>query len=297
MIRKPIVADQFYRADPELLERQIRGCFTHKFGPGSLPETRSDKNIIVAISPHAGYPYSGPCAAHVYKEVAESRLPDLFIMLGLSHNGHPSCLSAIDWETPLGVLETDKEFQKVLEQESSLKVDEKVHQFEHSIEVQLPFLQFVLRNKISKVKIAPIIVSGDFEFDEFTRSISKAVNKTGRDVMIIASSDFTHFGVSYGYMPFHKDIKENIYKLDEGAISFIRNLDSYRFLNYVDDHDATICGKNPISVAVNCAKHMHAKEGKLLKYYTSADIVGDDDYSAAVGYAGIVFEAKKEDKK
>jgi AmmeMemoRadiSam system protein B len=292
MIRKPIVAGQFYRGDAKLLEKQISECFTHKFGPGSLPEKRITKDVAVAISPHAGYPYSGPCAAWVYKAIAESPRPDVYVMLGLSHGGFPSALSAADWQTPLGSLQSDVEYIKRVGEYSGLKVDERIHAGEHSIEVQLPFLQFVLKG-IKGPRIAAITCSDDVSYEKIAGAVIKAADDLKRKIVIIASSDFTHFGASYGYTPFSRNIKESMYKLDNGAIGHIMGLDPSKFLDYVDEKEATICGRNPISVALQCAKLIGARKAGLLKYYTSADIMGEADYATAVGYAGIVFEKQK----
>jgi len=116
MVRKPIVANQFYEGSFDALDKQISECFSSKFGPASLPNKKRDKNIFGIISPHAGYTFSGPCQAWAYKELAESTFPDLFILLGLSHSGFPSCVSLEDWETAFGIVKSDKEFIKKLMQ-------------------------------------------------------------------------------------------------------------------------------------------------------------------------------------
>ncbi|MBD3310395.1 AmmeMemoRadiSam system protein B [Candidatus Woesearchaeota archaeon] len=288
MIRKPIVAGQFYEADFELLEKQLQRCFSHRKGAGGLPVKKRDRQVVAAVAPHAGYPFSGPCASWVYKAVGETKLPDVYVMLGVSHNGLPSAISIQDWQTPFGTVQTDKEFARAVEQNSNLKVDERPHRMEHSIEVQLPFLQFVNRDYLQNLRICPIIISEDIPFDEAARGIVKASKMTGKRILVIASSDFTHYGVSYGYTPFADNVKEKLYGLDKGAAELIAKLDAYRFLEYVDDKGATICGKHPVAAAVECAKLLGAKKGRLLQYYTSADLMGD--YATAVGYAGIVFE-------
>lgn len=283
MVRNPIVAGQFYERSSDALDKQINECFSSKFGPGSLPNKKRDKNIFGIISPHAGYTFSGPCQAWAYKELAESKFPDLFILLGLSHSGSPSCVSLEDWETPLGVVKTDTEFIKTLMQNSGLKQDETAHSQEHSIEVQLPFLQFVNKGQLDQIRIAPVIVSGDHK--KIAESIVKTIKETNKKVQVIASSDFTHYGLNYGYFPFSTNIKENMYKLDKGAIEHIKKLDAYRFLSYIDDTGATICGKAPITILLEISSLMGLKKAKLLHYYTSADIV--KDYGSAVGYAAV----------
>src|SRR3989338_3675605 len=192
MPRKPIVAGMFYASDFDELSNQINDSFHSKFGPGDLPIKKRNKNILGIIAPHAGYQFSGPCAAWAYKEIAESKFADVYILLGLSHSGYPSCVSLEDWETPFGTISVDKEFNRVLMANSGLKQNENAHSQEHSIEVQLPFLQFANRDYLDKLKIAPITVSGDISCKDIAKAIAKTIEQTRRKAIIIASSDFTH---------------------------------------------------------------------------------------------------------
>ena len=287
-MRKPIVAGQFYPASFEDLDKQINQCFTSKFGPGSLPIKRRNKDILGIIAPHAGYPFSGPCAAWAYKEIAESKFPDLYIMLGLSHSGHQSSVSLEDWETPFGVITTDKEFNNLLIKNSNLKQDENAHSEEHSIEVQLPFLQFVNKDYLKRLRIAPIIASHNTNFEELAKSIAKTIKESNKKVCLIASSDFTHYGFNYSYFPFSDNIKDNLYNLDNKAIDFIKQLNTHKFLDYIKETGATICGSMPIAVTIETAKLLGAKKSRLLHYYTSGDIT--NDYGSAVGYGSIAIE-------
>jgi hypothetical protein len=286
MVRKPVVAGMFYEAEKEALKEQIKECFLSRFGPGKLPEGKKEKTILGIIAPHAGYTYSGACAAYSYKEIAESKLPEVFIILGLSHSGYGSCVSLEDWETPLGIVKNDRDFGKALMKNTGLKQDEMAHSQEHSIEVQLPFLQFL--SKENDIKIVPVITSPDVPYDELAKNIVKTIKVENKKAFIIASSDFTHYGVNYGYFPFQTKVKDNLYALDNDAIKHIKDLDAYRFLDYIEHTGATICGKFPIAVMVEACKLLGGKNAKLLKYYTSGDII--QDYSSAVGYASIIVE-------
>ena len=283
MIRKPIVSGSFYADNFNELSEQINDSFNSKFGPGSLPLSKRTKEIIGIIAPHAGYPYSGPGAAWAYKEIAESKFPDTYIMLGLSHSGYPSCVSLEDWETPFGPIRTDTEFNKALMANSGLKQNEKAHAQEHSIEVQLPFLQFASKDHLNELKIAPIIVSEDQPYEDIAKAIVKTIKQTKSKVILIISSDFTHYGMNYGFFPFPaEDAKEKMYELDKGAIDEIRKLDANQFLSYIEKTGATICGRTPIAVGIAVCKLLGAKKAELLNYYTSGDIT--EDYSSAVGY-------------
>jgi len=240
--------------------------------------------VLGAISPHAGYQFSGPGAAWVFKQIAETQKPDVYIMLGLSHQGFPSCISLADWKTPLGILKNESSFGKLLSKNAGLPVNEEFHKTEHSIEVQLPFLQFVQ----PEAKICPVMLSHDTNPEKVGNLIIKTANEIKKSIIIIASSDFTHYGPAYGYTPFSKDIKKNIYSLDKGAIDKIKALDSGKFLGYVEEKQATICGQMPIAAIISAMKAEKAKKAELLRYYTSGDVIGD--YSNAVGYASIIFK-------
>ncbi len=287
MTRKPVVAGQFYPETFEELDKEINLCFTSKFGPGDIPLKKKDKEVLGVIAPHAGYQFSGPCAAWAYKEIAESRLSDVYILLGLSHQGFRSCISMQDWETPLGIVKVEKEFGELVKKHTGLKVNEEIHSEEHSIEVQVPFLQFARKDYLDRLRILPIIVSDDINPAEMGEAIAKAVKASGKKVTLIASSDFTHFGLNYRYFPFRDNVKENMYKLDKGAIDNIIKLDSSSFMEYIDETGATICGRVPIAVLIEACKELGAEKGKLLHYYTSGDVIGD--YANAVGYGAILI--------
>ncbi len=287
MTRKPIVDNQFYEGSPDELEKQIKECFTHKKGPG-MPGKRRSKKILGIISPHAGYVFSGAAQAYSFKQIAESEFPDLYIIFGLSHSGFSSCISLENWELPFGIVKTDIDFGKKLINNSSLKDDEVAHSNEHSIEVQLPFLQFVSKDNIDKLRILSIIISEDINIKELAKNIKKTLKETGKKAVFIASSDFTHYGYSYRYVPFLKDVKENMYKLDKEAISFIQNRDADKFLQFCMQKQATICGKYPIAALIETSNLLGAKKAELLQYYTSGDIV--NDYNSAVGYGSLVIE-------
>jgi hypothetical protein len=168
----------------------------------------------------------------------------------------------------------------------NLKENEEAHRSEHSIEVQLPFLQFVSPN--NDIKILPIIISNDLSYDIIAKQVVKTIWESKKKVVLIASSDFTHYGINYGYFPFRNDVKGNMYELDKKAIRFIEKLDAYRFLDYINESGATICGNRPIATLIEICKLLGAKKANLLKYYTSGDVI--NDYSSAVGYASIVIE-------
>jgi len=297
MVREEAVAGQFYESDPEKLKKQIENCFKGKFGAG-MSEHKKTKNLFGVIVPHAGYIYSGQCASHAYKAIAEAEQPDVFIILGVNHVSYEKgfITSLDDFSTPLGIVKNDKDFVNQLIKESievkkikktQIKVvqSEEAHALEHSIEVQLPFLQYV--TDIKKLKIVPIILS-DYTYDgckALAQLIFDVSKKQKKKICIIASSDFTHYGSSYGFMPFSDNIKEHMYEIDKGAIERIIKMDAKNFSEY--SRTLTICGSGAIMTAIELCKLLGAKKTELLKYYTSGDIV--NNYDNAVGYAAISF--------
>ena len=295
-MRKAIVAGQFYAATKEALNKQIESCFKHQLGPGMPRVPEKQGKIYGIISPHAGYQFSGPCAAHSYRELAQRKkeFPDTFILIGPNHSGYTRALFSLsleDFETPLGVVENDSDLGKELIKEASqygLEHDELGHMYEHSLEVQIPFLQFISAMIKKKFKIVPIIISS-MEYEKF-KEIASAIVKIVKDkkVGIIASSDFTHYGPAYGFLPFSldKNTKNNIYDLDRKSINHILKFDSKAF--YQEATKTTICGAAPIVIAIEACKALGSKKVQLLKYYTSGDITRD--YSNAVGYAAVALE-------
>ena len=279
-IRRASVAGMFYEAIQDRLIQQIEWAFTHALGPGSIPQPVKApiKDILGLITPHAGYMYSGPIAAHGYYALAVKGTPDLFIILGPNHTGYGVPVSVMGegvWETPLGQVVIDSEAAKYIVRVSGVAdFDYSAHLYEHSIEVQLPFLQYIY----GKFKFVPICLM--LHNLDVAKDLAKAINsyatETGKRVVVIATSDFTH------YEPHEIAVKK-----DKMAIDCILELNSKKFYEVLLEHDMSICGPGPIMTLIEYAKMSDAKNVKLLKYATSGDITGDK--SAVVGYASIVF--------
>lgn len=297
MARRATVSGQFYASEQKELERQIVGCFKGKFGSG-MPGHKKNKKIYGIIAPHAGYEYSGQCASWAYREIAESENCDVFIIIGVNHQSPKSgvIISMEDFETPFGVVKNEKSFaRKMIEESKSMKLkklslsviqDEDVHAFEHSIEVQLPFLQYVIKNS-GDLRIVPIILS-DYTYDgckSLAQLIAEVSKQLKKKICIIASSDFTHYGPNYDFTPFSSSVKENMYKMDGLAVKKIMSIDGKGFFDY--SKNITICGAGSITAAIEACKILGAKKAELLKYYTSGDVI--NDYKNAVGYSSVVF--------
>lgn len=274
-MRYPAVEGSFYPSGEEQLRKEVERAFSKGAG---LPELGDKKNLIAVVSPHAGYVYSGWVASYAYNEIAENySQPPTFVILGPNHTGKGSgvAISREDWETPLGVVENDKEIGKLIQKNSRIvDFDEMAHQSEHSVEVQLPFLQFIYKN----FKFLPICIGlGDYETAEsIAHAILKASQEMKRDIFVIASSDFTHF-----------EDAQSARKKDELALEAVKKLDAKLFLNEVEDNNISICGFAPIMVAIIYSKLKGGKEARVLKYANSGDVT--KDYGEVVAYCSVAF--------
>jgi len=287
MVRRPHFAGQFYEAQETALDKQITVCFEGKNGPGSLPIPKRTKKIQAIISPHAGYQFSGPCAAWAYKEIAEAEFPNIYIIIGPNHHSTTNALSLEGYETPFGLARVDQVFAKqLLEKNEELEIDEAAHVQEHSIEVQIPFLQFATKDKMHELKIVPIILGPDIDCARLGLDIKELLVETGKTAVFIVSSDFTHYGRQFHHIPFSIDIKKNIYEQDRKVIDFIEKLDSDGLTTYCEENTMTICGQLPIAVLLKALK---SAKVSLEQYYTSADLEEGHPYKNSVSYAAIIF--------
>ncbi len=302
-IRKAIVAGQFYPSRKEELVKLIETCFKDStFGPGDLPKIGNKKEVIGAVLPHAGYVYSGPAAASAVYDIVESYSSNLsLVIIGPNHTGLGSEIAIVKegyFETPLGKVEVDKELAEfLLENYINLEEDLTAHENEHSIEVQLPFFQYFYGNNF---KIVPIIL----RHTSFREEVSLELGYTLRDmikefedkknIVVIASSDFTHYGILYGYTPIfgsYQKVRKFVEERDMEVIEYIKKLDLMNFFKYIEEENLTICGYGPIGVLIGLAKALDYKiTVELKKYYTSSDIAGISQNFVA--YASIVFKRK-----
>ena len=277
-LRQPAVAGSFYEVDSKSLNKQIEDCILHKLGPGKIPPVnpKRQNNIVGLVSPHAGYMYSGPVAANGFYRIALGGKPDTIIILGPNHRGFGEDISIMaegKWKTPLGELEIDAEIaEDILKNSKTVKNDKKAHQYEHSIEVQLPFIQYIYGNNI---KFVPICMTRqDINTDiEIAKSICSSV--VDKNILIIASSDFTH------YEP--QEYAENV---DKQAINAILEFNPKKLYDIIYRQNLTMCGPGPITVMLIICEILGAKKAELLKYATSGDVSGI--FNQVVGYASLV---------
>ncbi len=265
MRRKPSVAGFFYPGDADSLRRTIAGMAD----PG-----REKKRAVSVVSPHAGYVYSGAVAGLVFSSVL---IPETCVILGPSHRDTAVDLAVMkegEWETPLGAVEIDTGLAELLlEQSSLLEEDTASHRDEHSLEVQVPFLQFFRED----VRVVPVCVSYRVSYadlEEAGRALARAVRESGREVLLVASTDMSHY-VS------QKEAREK----DFLAIEKILALDPRGLYDVVREENISMCGFKPTTAVLVASKELGARKAELILYRTSGDVTRNQ--REVVGYAGL----------
>lgn len=278
MTRLPSQAGSFYAGSANALKKQVEDCFLHKFGPGKLPEVGSGpRKLVSLICPHAGYMYSGPVAANGYYFAAQDGRPDTVIILGPNHTGIGSGVSLMaegTWRMPLGDVEVDSTLSRDIQHYSQLiDIDESGHKYEHSIEVQLPFLQYIYG---SNFKLVPICMM--MQDLETSRDVGEAIANSvqGKNILIIASSDMSHY------------VSQKVAETkDHLAIDAMTKLDAKQLQLVVESNNISMCGYGPASAAIIASLKLGSTQSKLLAYKTSGDITGDK--TQVVGYASLAI--------
>lgn len=266
MIRQPVVANSFYPGDPHQLQAVVSSCLIKSAKP--MP------NALAVISPHAGYIYSGKLAG---KTISSVQIPKTIVLLGPNHTGigPQISLSTSNWATPLGIIPSNTGIsEKLLQNCSGITDDESAHSREHSLEVQLPFLQ-TLQPDLSIVPLT--IASITFEqCSVLAKTIAKTIMQSLEDILIVASNDMSHF-LS----------REEAEKVDKLAISKVLELTPEELYKTVIGNNISMCGVIPVTVALLASIEMGAKKCKLIDYTDSGEISGD--IRSVVGYAGLTI--------
>jgi AmmeMemoRadiSam system protein B len=265
MRRKAAVAGQFYHETSAKLSHQVQ-----QYVSQNLPR----EHAIGILSPHAGLIYSGPVAGDVYSRIS---VPDTFVLIGPNHTGlgaKMALMSEGEWEIPTGVFRIDERLaQRLLSGVPLVSADTQAHMFEHSLEVQLPFIAHF--SKESRIVPLTIMSATLDECRVLGEGIAKAVKAMDYTVVIVASSDMSHY-VS----------DATARKKDRMAIDRVLSIDPEGLFNTVRKEQISMCGYLPATTMLFAAKALGAREAKLIRYATSAEVSGDYDY--VVGYAGII---------
>lgn len=267
MIRNPAVANQFYPGDPARLHYELGKLM----GPA-----KAGHPAIAVVAPHAGYVYSGAVAGKVYAEV---EVPGTVVLLGPNHTGIGAAAAlwtAGPWDMPLGTVDVDHELAGlILKGSDYLAEDTQAHVYEHSLEVQVPFLQY----RQPDLRLVPICL-GHIPYaacQEIGTAIAQGIRAYKRPVLIVASTDMTHY-----------EPQPDAEAKDRLAIERVLALDPRGLFETVRSHGITMCGFIPTTVALEASTALGAKRARLVSYATSGDVTGD--YSRVVAYASFVIE-------
>lgn len=265
MRRKPCVAGYFYPGQKDALKDMLQG----------MVNTESEKHkAVCVVSPHAGYVYSGQVAGAVFSSV---RLPSKLILLGPSHRSiqtHFAIMCEGKWSTPLGDLNIATGLaDRILQGSELVSEDADAHMHEHSLEVQLPFIQF-FNPSCEIVPISNTYFASLEELEELGKAVSAAVEEQDEDILIVTSTDMSH------QVP-----QKTAEKKDFMAIGKILELDARGLYEVVKTEQISMCGFQATTAGLFAAKNLGAQKAELIKYQTSGDVTGD--YHSVVGYAGI----------
>lgn len=265
MTRSPAVAGQFYPDRPERLKEALQSYCIRSADEPAVPGV---------ISPHAGYIYSGAIAGKLFSKV---EIPNKVIVIGPNHHGmgHPGAVYARgSWVTPLGEIPIDETLASaVLASCHHFSADEAAHRFEHSLEVQVPFIQYcnpaaeIVPICLGHLPLEVLIESGE--------SLADVIRAENEPILVIASSDMTHF-----------ESAEAARRKDFMALEHVETLDAEGLYRTVKDNRISMCGVLPSVVMLAAARKLGATRGEVVAYATSGDVTGDN--RDVVGYAGVV---------
>jgi len=265
--RRPAVAGSFYPGDPGELKEMLKEF--------AEPRGKREK-VLGVISPHAGYIYSGKGAALVFGQV---EIPGEVIVLGPNHRGIGADVALWpegSWSTPLGEVKVNPELGQLLQAETGLvEADESAHKYEHSLEVQLPFLQYFRKDF---VLTALCLLRMSFEqCEELGKALARALGKYGKPALIVASSDMSH------YIP-----AEAAKRQDQLALDQVLKLDPHGLYHTVLEHNISMCGFIPATVMLAAAKELGAEKAELVDYRNSGEVTGDS--REVVAYAAVMVK-------
>lgn len=285
-IRKAFRAGSFYPADARSCHQQIEECLG-RYQPPRVPE-----KVVAGIVPHAGWMFSGSTAAKVYKSVQQKSSPETFLIFGAVHVwgvGRKAAMFAQGvWQTPCGTIEIDEDLADAILAKAGEEVvaDPSAHEREHSIEVQIPFIQHLFPD----AKLLPIMVSPEKLAVRLGEKLGKLLASYNRRVCVIGSTDLTHYGPSFGFIPYGigeqslAPMKEN----DQHLLQLAAELKAEAVIAEAEQH-RNACGAGAIAATVTAAKVLGASQGYLLEHTTSQEVMPDRPVADIVGYAGMIF--------
>ncbi len=284
-MRSPTCSGIYYERAETLLSEQIDASYHNERGPGALPSGEGRK-VKAIIAPNSPYSHCSPCAAWSYKALAETPMPEVYIILSANHHSRESGITTETFETPLGMVRVDQDLARGIVEKGTISYDEEIHNRDHGIEVQLPYLQFAKKQN-EAIKILPVIVSSDLDLKKFALDLQETLMEQNKKAIFIVSSDFLRHGPMFHYVQFFEDVQKNVYEFDAKGIDLIKAQNAKAWQHYIDQNFAPIDGTLAITLLLELLKPCKVL---LEQYYTSAEIL--QEQKNTVSYASIVFEEK-----
>lgn len=251
--------------------------------------------LLGGVVPHAGWYYSGALASKVFRSIRRSwgeLEPDVFVVLGTVHRAHvpgPCILAGGVWRTPLGDLEVDTSLAlRILERDREVFHSAQVHQTEHSIEVEMPFIRFYFPG----VRVLPLMVPARRSCAQLLgKVLGESIEELGLKAVVVASSDFSHYGKNFGYMPWGRlpGALERVHQVDRALIDRILRLESEGIVEEAR-RNRSACGAGALTAMVEVCQRLGGHRGRLLEYTTSCEVRPQEGRDSTVGYAAVVVE-------
>ena len=285
MTRRAYRAGSFYPFDEHSCRQQIQKCLG-EYDPPAEPA-----RVVAGIVPHAGWIFSGPTAAKVFKSIQQKASPKTFLIFGAVHVGGVGAAAIFPegvWETPCGSAAIDETLaERLLDNVADLlQADPSVHAREHSIEVQVPFIQQLFPS----AKILPIMVSPSPQAERLGARIGALLAESEGDVVVIGSTDLTHYGPSFDFTPYGvgEEALQQMKANDRRIIELAVQMQTASIVPEAVQH-RNACGAGAIAATVAAAQALGAERGYMLEHITSHEVMPERRAADAVGYAGIVF--------
>lgn len=288
-MRQPIAINKYYPNGITLLDHAFDELFNHEKGPGAYPAIgvgdQQDK-VKGLIVPHAPYTLAGPCMAWAYKALAEAKQDsDLFIIVAQAQHSAAAGTTMQTFALPYAEVRVDQHFVRDLVGKGNIVLNDELHNSEENIEIQLPFLQFIYKNHLEKIKIVPIFVNAETAIDELSVDIKEVLLEQNKKATILFVSNFTSYGREFRYVPFTEHIEENITKIDKQLFDAIITHNKKLFLEKVEEHMIPLSG---FSALLLFFQLFSPKKVYLEQYYLSGDI--NDNFNNTVSYASFVIK-------
>lgn len=289
-MRTPIANKTHYANGITLLDKQFEKIYESPKGPGTIPVkmeklSTPDSNLPVKaiIVPHSSIELAGPCSTWAYKALSEDSDEKIYFIIAQAQNSQEAGTTMETFQMPYGEVRVEQNIVRELVKKGNIKINDELHQKENIIEVQLPFLQFINRNKLETIKIVPLILNMDTNFNELSADIKEVLMELNKKAVFIFVTNLTSYGRKFHYVPFTEEIVQNIEKIDKKIISAIKNHSDKELMSVIDETMVPISGI--------CALKLYfylvtPKKITVEQHYLSGDI--NNDYKNCVSYASFV---------